>query len=39
MNSLGYVKVPSEKLITQEAEKAEQSLIELFEQKGWITEG
>jgi SMC interacting uncharacterized protein involved in chromosome segregation len=39
MNSLGYVKMPSEKLITQEAEKAEQSLIELFEQKGWITEG
>jgi len=36
MNSLGYVKVPSEKLITKEAEKAEQSLIELFEQKGWI---
>jgi DNA repair exonuclease SbcCD ATPase subunit len=39
MNSLGYVKLPSEKLITKEAEKAEESLIELFEQKGWITEG
>jgi len=39
MNSLGYVKVPSEKLITKETEEAEQSLIDLFAQKDWITEG
>jgi hypothetical protein len=39
MNSLGYVKVPSEKLITKETEEAEQSLIDLFAQRGWIAEG
>jgi hypothetical protein len=39
MNSLGYVKVQSEKVITKETEEAEQSLIDLFAQKGWITEG
>ena len=39
MNSLGYVKMPSEKLITKEAEKAEESLLELFEKRGWVCEG
>jgi DNA repair exonuclease SbcCD ATPase subunit len=39
MNSLGYVKLPSEKLITKEAEKAEESLLELFEKRGWVCEG
>jgi hypothetical protein len=36
--ALGYAKVSS-KMITEEAEKAEQSLLELFEHKGWVTEG
>jgi prefoldin subunit 5 len=39
MNSLGYVKVPSEKLITKETEEAEQSLLSLFEKRGWVVEG
>jgi hypothetical protein len=37
--ALGYAKVVPSKLITEEAEKAEQSLIELFEKRGWIAEG
>jgi hypothetical protein len=38
---LGFVKVPATqtKVITEEAEQSEKSLIEKFAERGWIAEG
>ena len=41
LGQLGFVKVPATqtKVITEEAEQSEKSLIEKFAEKGWIAEG